>query len=60
MDETQFHKKTSDSDSDTEGAKSGDDAIIERIPAPFYQLGFSQYIDASTLSKETMFFKQAN
>ena len=57
MDKTQFRKKTSDSDSDTEGAKSGDDAIIERLPAPFYQLGFSQYIDTSTLSKETMFFK---
>ena len=57
MDETQFRKKTSDSDSDTKGAKGGDDAIIERIPAPFYQLGFSQYIDTRTLSKKTMFFK---
>ena len=39
MDETLFRKKSSDSDSDTE---SGDDAIIEQLPAPFYQLGFSQ------------------
>ena len=54
MQETLFRKKSSDTDSDTE---SGDDAIIERLPAPFYQLGFSQYIDTSTLSKETMFFK---
>ena len=29
MDETQFRKKTSDNDSDTEGAKGGDEAIIE-------------------------------
>ena len=54
MYETLFRKKSSDTDSDTE---SGDDAIIEWLPAPFYQLGFSQYIDTSTLSKETMFFK---
>ena len=44
MQETLFRKKSSDTDSDTE---SGDDAIIEQLPAPFYELGISQYIDTS-------------
>ena len=48
-----FRKKSSNTKSDT---KSGDDTIIEWIPAPFYQLGFSQYIDILTLSNDTMFF----
>ena len=56
MDETLFRKKTSDSESDTEGAKCGDDTIIEGIPALFYQLGLSQYIDTRTLSNNSMFF----
>ena len=37
MDETEFRKKIShgNSDSDTEGSKGRDDAIIEWIPAQF-------------------------
>ena len=54
MQETLFRKKSSNTRSDT---KSEDGIIIEWIPAPFYQLGFSQYIDILTQINETMFVK---
>ena len=59
MAETEFRKKIChrDSDSNTEGGKGRDDAIIWGNTSPINQIGISIVIDTQTLSNNTMFFK---
>ena len=59
MDETEFCKKIShcDSDSDTEGCKGRDDAFIWANTTTIQQIGISIGIDTWALSKKTNFCK---